>query len=496
MAVIRNDNVFILAAFILGFTENVTGLDTMLKMECLLTQKSREATQFLFRLQLVFTCFGVFAGFAGSGWVYERTYQFTEIAVLNFVMALICMACLGVVAKQRKMYRVPFIRLRDVDAELKLQEGSNARKSVVVNKKHDANMRITMADEIKTVETGEDGMKNVKSGLSEKPMLTDAFLWTMVACFYFTTLGISTQFAIAALFWAKIYDKGPFFTGSLMAAGEILGVLSLLFFSTPVVFHSPLTFHFGRPSNIVTTCLVMSVACLVITCGNIYIAAACTVFIHQMNVCIHSFQAEIVGACAPHKEFASWISRSYVVKRLANCTCVFGSIFLMGLAGPHAVYWIICFFLFMYGSILGCIYLRMGVFPFQRRLDGPETVADVLAKMPVEQLIERRASQRSSSVDPKVRRRTNRSESSVDTFGATGGARMPDEIVMKPADRKLLDASPCFEDVHIEIAKTDVEYCLATPVQTNVKDVAPIDKNPVKTNAEDVASIDDGAFTI
>lgn len=398
MGFIPNDDLFVVSAFALGFTETVTGLDTMLKIECVLNQKPPAATQIVFRMQLIFTCIGVFIGYSGAGWLYERTYLLEEIAVASILNSVLCVIFLLLLMRCRSMYRVPFIRVGHVDHEMQLSQFGNksdvkTRVSVVQkNEKQNMNARVTMVDHIEMVDDEEDQI-NMKTGLSEKPLLTAAFLWTICACFYFTTLGISSQFAIAALFWKVKWNYGPMFVGSLMAAGEGIGVLALVVFSQPIVFYSPLTFHFGRPINVIVTCTSMALMCCTMTIYSVPVAAVSTVGMHILNVCIHSFQAEIIGACAPQKDFAWWISVCYVLKRFANCCCVFGSLVFFGLLGPDASYYGVGFCLICWAAILGAIYLFMGAFPFQRQMrpDGKKSLADLLSKIPVHQLQEMQA---------------------------------------------------------------------------------------------------------
>merc|ERR1712048_1340742 len=203
--------------------------------------------------------------------------------------------------------------------------------------------------------------------VDQSPMSSNIFLGTIVACFFFTTLGISTQFAISALYWNAVWSIGPDVVGSLMAVGEGLGVCCLLTFSQPVVFNSPFTKHFGKPVNVLNACLGMGVMMFVLTLDSMVACAIGTVCVHMCIVCVHSFQAELIGICTSGANFSTWISRSYVVKRLANCVCVFGSLIFFDMLGPRASYHSFGAFLSLYAVVLGWIYLGLNVWPFQIR---------------------------------------------------------------------------------------------------------------------------------
>jgi len=192
------------------------------------------------------------------------------------------------------------------------------------------------------------------------------FLATVVACFFFTTLGISTQFAISALYWQEVWSVGPDVVGTIMAVGEGLGVCCLVVFAQPAVFNSPVTRYFGKPANVLMATMGMGTMCFLTTANNQIACAVGTVAIHMCNVCVHSFQAELVGLCTTGEHFGIWISRSYVVKRLANCVCVFGSLVFFDLFGPQASHQVVGSGLVVYAAGLFALYASMRVLPCQR----------------------------------------------------------------------------------------------------------------------------------
>merc|ERR1719296_144284 len=152
-----------------------------------------------------------------------------------------------------------------------------------------------------------------------------------------------------------------------MAVGESLGVCLLVFFGKPAVFNSPFTRYFGKPMNVLNACVGMGVFCWLITVDNKIICAIASVGVHMCNVCVHSFQAELIGVCASGEKFAKWISASYVVKRLANCVCVFGSIVFFEAFGPQAAYRAIGLGLMWFALCMGIFYTQMRALPCQRR---------------------------------------------------------------------------------------------------------------------------------
>jgi len=105
--------------------------------------------------------------------------------------------------------------------------------------------------------------------------------------------------------------------------------------------------------------------CFLITADSIVLSGVGTIGVHLLNVCIHSFQSELIGVCASGESFAKWISMSYVVKRLANAICVFGSIVFFDSFGPHLSYRIIGGALVTWGCLWYPIYYKLGIMPCQ-----------------------------------------------------------------------------------------------------------------------------------
>jgi len=292
-------------------------------------------------------------------------------SILNLVV--LCAA----VFPRRRVYRQPFICLGDILAECQ-QNAPKGRKSrmSVAGKEGGAKTRASTYN-IDAVEIlDDDGNNNVSraSLVRGKPsmstpqaMKTPFFLGCVVACFFFTTCGISTQFAISALYWKKVWGVNPDVVGTIMAIGECLGVCCLVFFGQPVVFNSPVTKFFGKPANVLVACLGMGFGCWLITINSKIVCLIATVGVHMFNVCVHSFQAELIGICASGESFGKWISISYVVKRAANCVCVFGSIVFFDAFGPQSSYRGIGSGLILYAAILGSIFAYRKIMPCQYR---------------------------------------------------------------------------------------------------------------------------------
>merc|ERR1712113_18351 len=147
-----------------------------------------------------------------------------------------------------------------------------------------------------------------------------------------------------------------------------LGVCMLIFFGQPFVFNSWVTKQFGKPANVLNACVGMGLLCWLITTNSRIACAIGSVGVHMCNVCVHSFQAELIGVCASGEQFATWISLSYVVKRAANCVCVFGSIVFFDAFGPQTSYRVIGSGLIFYAAVLCGMYSCMRVLPCQQRL--------------------------------------------------------------------------------------------------------------------------------
>lgn len=382
--------IFVASTFVLGFTETVTGLDTMLKIESLVLRRLPEQTQIIFRCQLICTCVGVFLAYMGGGFLYQR-HGMQPVGLCCIAFTCINLVILALMFPKRRVFRQPLIRLGDIVAECEASAPTRSRKSraSVGGKEARATQRVSTynIDAIKIIDGDDAESKGDKEkgqpAISSSPMSTQFFLGTVVACFFFTTLGISTQFAISALYWQQVWSVGPDVVGTIMAVGECLGVCLLVIFAQPKVFNSPVTRHFGKPVNVLNACMGMGVMMYLITADNMIACAIGSVSVHMCNVCVHSFQAELIGICASGEDFATWISRSYVVKRLANCVCVFGSIVFFEGFGPQMSYRVIGSGLILYAVVLCGIYRHINTLPYQQRSAQKEAPPSCRASMVV-----------------------------------------------------------------------------------------------------------------
>lgn len=341
----------------------------MLKIESLVLKRKPEQTQIIFRSQLICTCLGVFVAYAGGGVLYQN-YGMVPVGLTCIGFSIINLLILALMFPKRRVYRQPFIRIGDILSELNANapKGRKSRASMG-GKNVGAKQRVSTynIDAIEVLEGDERPSQIEKQGAGARAMKSPLFLYTVVACFFFTTCGISTQFAISALYWKRVWDVNPDVVGTIMAVGECMGVCMLIIFGRPAVFNSPLTRYFGKPVNVLIACIGMGVCCWLITVDSKILCVIATVGIHMFNVCVHSFQAELIGTCASGEKFAKWISASYVVKRLANCVCVFGSIIFFDAFGPQTSYRVIGTGLTFYALCLGVVYTCMRVTPCQRR---------------------------------------------------------------------------------------------------------------------------------
>jgi len=292
-----------------------------------------------------------------------------SVGVSCVAFSCLNLVIMAVMFPKRRVYRQPFIRMGDILAECE-QNNPKGRKSRMSIGGRDANAKARVStyniDAVEVLEGDERPSKVAKREANNR-MQSPLFLYTVVACFFFTTLGISTQFAISALYWKDVWSVNPDRVGFIMAVGECGGVCLLVFFGQPSVFNSPLTKYFGKPANVLNACVGMGLFCYLITVPNEILCCIATVAVHMCNVCVHSFQAELIGVCASGEKFAKWISLSYVVKRLANCVCVFGSIVFFGAFGPQMSYRVIGSLLIFYAACLCAIYGCMKVLPCQTR---------------------------------------------------------------------------------------------------------------------------------
>lgn len=350
-------SIFEIASFLLGLTETVTGVDALLKIESSILGRSLAQTQIIFRMQLMFTCIGVFVAYMGGGFLYE----YVSIDAVGYVCVTFTVMNLGLLALvfwHRPVYRRFVISLEDFKYTTSVEWQGQMSSTP------DCEQGESQTPEPEQTGNGVKGSQFVNH-LSERQRIV--LLVSAVFCFFFTTIGISIQFSIAMLYWNDVWNISPGVVGFIMGVGELSGVLLLAFLAQPVVFNSCITRNFGKPLNIVTACLGVGAMCLLTTAPNIIACGVGTVAIHMCNVAVHSFQAEIVGTCTKRESFAKWISWSYGVKRISNAVCVLTSLIFYGYLGPQASYLVFGLGLALYGVVLGCIYLCYGLWPFQTR---------------------------------------------------------------------------------------------------------------------------------
>lgn len=384
----RHWMIFIMSSFLLGFTETVTGLDTMLKIESVILCRTLERTQLTFRLQLIFTCIGVLIGWTGGSVLYQL-YGIGPVGVACIIFSCINLGILAAVFATRRIYRQPFINLGDILSEYKTMS-LGARQSTisiagapageVAGERIRATAynidRVEILDPSGSVTTRSVRVASVRASHISKyeagrsiprVMQTPLFLGAVVACFFFTTLGISTQNAISVLYWKQIWGVSPLVAGIIMSAGEFLGVCFLIFFGEPFVFNSAITKLFGPPANLASSCFLLGLGCWLITAKSQLVGAFGTVLVHICNSLLHSFQAELISMCSPGDHFGKWISLSYVAKRAANCVCTAGSVLVFEAFGPQAAYRIVGSGLILYAAILGICFAWMRILPCQLR---------------------------------------------------------------------------------------------------------------------------------
>jgi hypothetical protein len=393
---IREGWVFILATCLLGLTETVTGVDSILKLESLFQGRVLEHTQLVFRAQLFSTTFGVFIAYMGGGFLYEQKgldyVGYCSIAfVAGEVLLLLVLFC------RQPLFLQPVVRAGHIQDELARRAGKKSRASQKVEGM-DRKSRVSMAVMQNLAADEEEEEDEGPALVAGDRALARLFLISVVACFFFTTIGISTQFAISALYWQSVWGMGPAYAGTLMALGEFGGTLLLMFLSQPIIFNSALTRPFSKPLNVCCACVGMSVSMLVLTIPNKAVCAVGTILVHVGNVCVHSFQAELVGIGASNSEFPMWISRSYTAKRAANAVCVFGSLFFFGFLGPQASYHCFATGLLIYGLSLAGIYNALGLWPYQMR-------AAKEADGAAETVIHRRISQKNETMKVNAKAR-------------------------------------------------------------------------------------------
>merc|ERR1711924_254761 len=96
----------------------------------------------------------------------------------------------------------------------------------------------------------------------------------------------------------------------------------------PEIFNSPLTFHFGKPLNVVAVSLFMGLMFFLANAPDVILSGVGVACVHACNVCISFFQSELLAACCPGDEMQTWGSVSHFVKSSGNCVFVVCSFLL------------------------------------------------------------------------------------------------------------------------------------------------------------------------
>merc|ERR1719499_1742780 len=122
-------------------------------------------------------------------------------------------------------------------------------------------------------------------------------------------------------------------------------------------------------------CLIMCLCAVILVMGedNLFghiIAGACTIMLCVANVCIQSFQIEIITVASPGEHVKKWTSRAYVLKRLANGVCMFVALMLYEVVGGVNCYLLIGGFLGLWGLALITSYWYIEALPWQRTRNG------------------------------------------------------------------------------------------------------------------------------
>merc|ERR1712045_328362 len=142
----------------------------------------------------------------GGGVLYQRSGM-APVGIACIAFSILNLLILAAMFPRRRVYRQPFIRMGDILGEIEAS-APKGRKSRMSMAGKDVKMRSRVStyniDAVEILDEDEDAKVSRRSVRTSQVdnsapirMKTPLFLGTVVACFFFTTLGISTQFASA-----------------------------------------------------------------------------------------------------------------------------------------------------------------------------------------------------------------------------------------------------------------------------------------------------------
>jgi len=361
-----NALVFGVMVALTGFTETVTGIDTILKIEALIEDMSKEWEQQLFRSHLVGATLGSFIAYFCGGCIFDAygvkgTCIFgAAVSVTNTIVLIVYCVCRPAFCKSMFISVDTLLRVvetSEVDAITDLNDnlanisrGKGAKKTSTSGRQDQfvnaarssifsENSNASVQDALKAAQpiqgqpveeavakpvmkraaTMRDGPTYASMEASEQRRVRVA-LMTIVLSFYVTVLPISNNFGVLALYWKVAWGKGTSVSGLLMALGEAGGLCVLWLLNTDFMFNLWLLKPFKRPVNLCCACLVSSTAVALVASPVMALSAMGSIGVHVVNVLLHSFCSECAANWSPRDVFAIWIGRCYLSKRFSNAT--------------------------------------------------------------------------------------------------------------------------------------------------------------------------------
>lgn len=371
--------VFGLMVVLTGFTETVTGIDTILKIEALIEDMSKEWEQQLFRSHLVGATAGSFIAYFAGGYIFEffdvkGTCIFgIGVSVTNTLVLLVYCCCRPAFCRSMFISVDTLLKvvesseveaITDLNANLdtvsrvgggrkrpsvqggRQEQFVNAARSSLFSETSSVNDALKTSDGrgsagfgeviqgqpvttqeeeqpakkvMKRAATLRDGPTYAQMEDSEKRRVRVA-LMTIVLSFYVTVLPISNNFGVLALYWHVAWGKGTTVSGMLMALGEFGGLCVLWSLNTDFMFNLSLLKPFKRPVNLCCATLASSIAVALVASPVMALSALGSVGVHVVNVLLHSFCSECAANWSPRDVFATWIGRCYLSKRFSNAT--------------------------------------------------------------------------------------------------------------------------------------------------------------------------------